>query len=142
VYIHRVTVRRHGGGSITIIVSLTSPDPIYRQIEDQVRAALFSGELEPGAELPSIRRLAQELRVSVITTKRAYEELEREGLIRTLPARGSFVADSGTEELRARRLEALRCRLAPLVDEARSIGLAPADLAALVEALYKEEKHG
>jgi GntR family transcriptional regulator len=127
--------------AITIIVSLQSPEPIYRQIEGQVKSALLSGELEPGTELPSIRGLAQELRVSVITTKRAYEDLEREGYIRTLPGRGSFAADTDREELRSRRLEALRGSLEPVVDEALSLGLGAAELGGMIDSICKEKKN-
>jgi GntR family transcriptional regulator len=125
---------------ITITVSLQSPEPIYRQIEEAVKTALLSGELAPGEELPSIRRLAQELRVSVITTKRAYEELEREGYIRTMPGRGSIAADPDREAMRSRRLEALRAGLEPLVAEARSLGLDAEGLRSIVESIYKEKK--
>jgi len=105
-----------------------------------VKTALLSGELAPGEELPSIRRLAQELRVSVITTKRAYEELEREGYIRTMPGRGSIAADPDREAMRSRRLEALRAGLEPLVAEARSLGLDAEGLRSIVESIYKEKK--
>lgn len=125
---------------ITITVSLQSPEPIYRQIEEAVKSALLSGELRGGEELPSIRRLAQDLRVSVITTKRAYEELEREGYIRTMPGRGSVAADPDREVMRARRLKALRANLAPLVSEARSLGIDAEGLSAMVDSVYKEKK--
>jgi GntR family transcriptional regulator len=125
---------------ITIIVSLQSPEPIYRQIGEAVKTALLSGELAPGEELPSIRRLAQELRVSVITTKRAYEELERDGYIRTMPGRGSIAADPDREAMRSRRLEALRTGLEPLVADARSLGLDSRALCSIVDSIYKEKK--
>jgi len=125
---------------ITITVSLQAPEPIYRQIEEAVKAALLSGELAPGEELPSIRRLAQDLRVSVITTKRAYEELEREGYIRTMPGRGSVAADPDREVMRLRRLEALRSGLEPLVAGARALGLDSEGLCSIVDSIYKEKK--
>lgn len=105
-----------------------------------MRAALLSGELEPGAELPSIRKLAEELRVSVITTKRAYEELERDGYIRTVQGRGSFAAEPDREALRARRLGELRAKLRPLVEEASSLGLGLRELAELFESICKEKR--
>lgn len=126
---------------ITIVVSQQSPEPIYRQIEEQVKAALLSGELAPGTELPSIRRLAQELRVSVITTKRAYEELERGGYIVTLPARGSFAADPDRGAMRTRRLEGLRQGLLPLAAEAAALGLSPGEFGELAAAVHKENGH-
>lgn len=127
-------------GIITIVVSMQSPEPIYRQIEEQVKAALFSGELKAGAELPSIRRLAQELRVSVITTKRAYEELERAGYITTIPARGSFAASTDRDAMRDKRLAALKEGLAPLVAEAASLGLGREEFESIVDSMYKEKE--
>ena len=106
-----------------------------------MKTAFLSGELKPGEELPSIRRLAQELRVSVITTKRAYDDLEREGYIKTLPARGSFAADPDKDLLRERRLEALRGSLEPLVGEALSLGLSASRLGDIVAAIYKEKEN-
>ena len=75
-----------------ILLSNASPDPIYEQILRQVRAQILSGELKEGEALPSIRKLAQSLQISVITTKRAYDELEREGLIDTVGGKGSSMA--------------------------------------------------
>jgi len=125
-------------GAITIVISQQSPEPIYRQIEEQVKAALFSGELAPGTELPSIRKLAQDLRISVITTKRAYEELERGGFIVTLPARGSFAADPDRDALRERRLGELKAGLAPLAAEARALGLGEEGFGAMAREAYLE----
>lgn len=136
VYIRKRRTRRSG---ITIIVSLQSPEPIYRQIETQIVAALLSGELAPGTELPSIRHLAQDLRVSVITTKRAYEELERGGYILTLPGRGSFAAEGNLEGQRARRIGELRAELEGLVAAASSMGLGPEALGEMLASIYKEK---
>ena len=83
---------------MNIIISNTSEKPIYEQITTQIKAIIMKGELNAGDALPSIRFLAKELRISVITTKRAYEELERDGFIETVPGKGSFVA-SGNQEL-------------------------------------------
>ena len=80
-----------------IYISNTSGVPIYAQITEQIRAKILSGELKEGEALPSIRLLAKELRISVITTKRAYEDLEQAGFIYTLPGKGSFVAEQNPE---------------------------------------------
>ena len=87
-----------------IIVSNVDSTPIYEQITRQIKAKILGGELQPGEALPSMRLLAKELRISVITTKRAYEELEREGLITSLTGRGSFVAPVSSERLREAQL--------------------------------------
>jgi GntR family transcriptional regulator len=76
------------------VISQTDPRPLYQQVKDQLRHRIAVGELQPGAEIPSIRQLASDIRVSVITIKRAYLELELEGVIQTRQGRGSFVADN------------------------------------------------
>ena len=88
-----------------ILISNTSGKPIYEQITSQVKAQILSGELKAGDALPGIRTLAKELRISVITTKRAYEDLERDGFVVTVPGKGSFVAAQNVELLHE---EALR----------------------------------
>ena len=80
---------------MNIIISNSDPRPIYEQVGEAIRAAIVSGELAAGEALPSIRGLAKDLRISVITTKRAFEDLEREGYIETVPGKGSFVAGAG-----------------------------------------------
>ena len=83
-----------------ILLRNTGGQPIYEQIADQIKGQILDGSLAAGTALPSIRLLARDLRISVITTKRAYEELEREGLIQTVPGKGSFVAPQNRELLR------------------------------------------
>ncbi len=80
-----------------IIISNSSGKPIYEQITGQMKNMIISGELKPGQSLPSMRLLAKELRISVITTKRAYEDLERDGFITTLVGKGSYVSETNTE---------------------------------------------
>lgn len=104
---------------MNIILSNTDSAPIYEQITRQLRAKIVSGELAPGAALPSMRLLAKELRISVITTKRAYEELEREGLIVTQTGRGSFVAEVSGERLREEQRRAVEKHLADAVHAAK-----------------------
>lgn len=88
-----------------LIISNASGKPIYEQIYTQIKNSIISGELSPGDALPSIRALAKDLRISVITTKRAYDELENEGFIYTLPGKGCFVAERSTELLREENLK-------------------------------------
>jgi GntR family transcriptional regulator len=121
-----------------IIIANSSQDPIYEQISRQIKSQIISGELVEGAPLPSIRRLAQDLSISVITTKRAYEELEREGLIDSVGGKGTFVAAQNPQFLREKRMRAVEEKLAAAVEEARMLGIGPEDLARMLELLYKE----
>ena len=118
-----------------IIISNASGAPIYEQICTQVKAKITSGELAEGDALPSIRLLAKELRISVITTKRAYEELEREGFLVTYPGKGSFVAGKNLElirEERLRQIEELLCRAKELADQC---GLSCAELCEMLRLI-------
>ena len=109
---------------------------IYEQIVNQLKNAIVTGELKTGEALPSIRALARELQVSVITTKRAYEELEKEGLIRSVAGKGFYVCEYNTDYLREKQLMMLEERLAELITEAKSAGLSSQEFVEMVEALY------
>lgn len=122
-----------------ILLSNSSPEPIYEQIARQVRAQIVSGDLQEGALLPSIRALARDLQISVITTKRAYEELEKEGLIDTVGGKGTFVAAQNPEFLREKRMKLVEEKLGAAVAEARLVGIGPAELANMLQLLYEEE---
>lgn len=126
--------------AMRIIISNASSDPIYRQIADQIRDAVLRGELVEGAPLPSIRGLAKELQVSVITTNRAYEELEKEGLITSIPGKGSFVAVHNQELLREKRLHLLEEQLTDAIEEAKLMGISKAELIGIIELLYEGEE--
>ena len=91
-----------------IVIRNTSAEPLYNQIYTQIRDQIVSGALKPGDALPSIRALAKDLRISVITTRRAYDELERDGFIVTAAARGCFVAERDVEQLRQVKFEELK----------------------------------
>ena len=111
-----------------IIISNSSGTPIYEQICSQIKGKIISGELKEGDALPSMRLLAKELRISVITTKRAYEELERDGFLVTYPGKGSFVAGKNLDLIREehlRQIEELFCRAKELADQS---GLANEEL--------------
>jgi len=123
-----------------IIISNASRDPIYEQIARQIRAQILSGDLSEGELLPSIRKLARELQISVITTKRSYEELEREGYINTVSGKGTFVAAQNTEFLREKRMKAVEEKLAEAVDQARLLNVEPEQLAEMLRLLYTEEE--
>lgn len=121
-----------------IIIANSSQDPIYEQIARQIKTQIISGELTEGTLLPSIRRLAQDLAISVITTKRAYEELEREGFIDTVGGKGTFVASQNPQFMREQRMRAVEEKLAAAVEEARLLGIGADELARMLELLYKE----
>ena len=125
--------------ALNIIISNNSGKPIYEQITNQVKAAILSGELSPGDALPSMRLLAKELRISVITTKRAYEELEREGFVETVVGKGSFVARQNRELLREARLREVEARLEQAVEAARAGGVSLAELQEMLTLLYEGE---
>ena len=125
--------------ALNIVISNSSGKPIYEQITNQVKAAILSGELSPGDVLPSMRLLAKELRISVITTKRAYEELEREGFVETVVGKGSFVARQNRELLREARLREVEARLEQAVEAARAGGVSLAELQEMLTLLYEGE---
>lgn len=122
-----------------IIIANSSPDPIYEQIIKQIKTQIISGELEEGTALPSIRRLAQELNISVITTKRSYEDLEREGFIDTVAGKGSFVAVQNKEFLREKRMKIVEEKLSEAISEAKMLGLGIGELKEMLGILYDEE---
>ncbi|MBN2198366.1 MAG: GntR family transcriptional regulator [Candidatus Aminicenantes bacterium] len=122
-----------------IIISNSSPDPIYEQIVRQVKSQIISGELVAGDPLPSIRKLALELQISVITTKRAYDELEGEGFIDSVGGKGTFVASQNKEILRERKMKVVEEKLAQAVAEARLLGIKPRELRDMLRLLYEEE---
>jgi len=123
---------------VKIILSNASPDPIYEQIARQIKNQIISGELEEGAPLPSIRMLALELQISVITTKRAYEELEKEGFIDTVGGKGSFVAVQNKELLREKKMKIVEDKLNQAVSEARLLGISYQELQKMLDLLYQE----
>ncbi|AIQ49122.1 GntR family transcriptional regulator [Paenibacillus sp. FSL R7-0345] len=125
---------------MNILISSTSGEPIYAQIVTQVRQLILQGELGAGTPLPSIRQLAKELQISVITTKRAYEELEREGLINSIVGKGSFVSGADQEFIKEQRLRILELKLKEVIEESRQLGLSYAELAEMLKLIYEEEQ--
>jgi len=124
---------------VRILISNSSPDPIYEQIVRQIKGHIISGELTEGAPLPSIRKLAHELQVSVITTKRAYEELDREGLIDTVGGKGTFVATQNQEFMREKRMKVVENMLAEALSEARMLGIRYEELEEMLQLLWEGE---
>lgn len=122
-----------------ILISNASPEPIYEQIVKQIKKQIVSGALKDGAPLPSIRALARDLQISVITTKRAYEELEREGLIETVGGKGSFVAAKNRELLLEKGRSMLEEKLHQVVLEAKSLGIDCREVHRMLDLIYKGE---
>ena len=123
-----------------IILSNASGKPIYEQISDQVKEQIMSGALSAGDALPSMRLLAKELRISVITTKRAYEELERDGFLENVPGKGCFVAPQNRELLREAQLRKVEEKLSQAVEEARKGAFPLEELHEMLDILYKGEE--
>lgn len=111
--------------------------PIYEQITTQIKSKIISGELAEGEALPSMRLLAKELRISVITTKRAYEDLERDGFIFSVPGKGSYVAGPDLALIREAQLRNVEGFLSQAVDAARTAGLSSAELTEMIQILFK-----
>lgn len=122
-----------------IVISNQSGKPIYEQIAEQVKALIISGELGEGDALPSMRLLAKELRISVITTKRAYEELERDGFLVTVTGKGSFVAAQNAELLREEALRRTEQALRAAVDTARQGGVTDGEVREMLELVLEGE---
>ena len=120
-----------------IIISDKSSAPIYEQITKQRKEGIINHALAPDEMLPSIRQLAKELQISVITTKRAYEELENEGLIYSVPQKGFFVSPSKVEILREKRLKLIEDTAAQLIKEGKAAGLSLDEVQTMIELLWE-----
>ena len=123
-----------------LIISNSNPSPIYEQIASQIKAAIMDGSLAPGVQLPSIRGLANSLRVSVITTKRAYTDLEAQGFIETVQGRGSFVASGSGEMLREERLREVESQLMAALDSAQLAGVSLPELHEMLDLLAQGDE--
>lgn len=121
-----------------IIIRKQGTLAIYEQIVNQLKNAIVSDELHAGEALPSIRSLAKNLQVSVITTKRAYEELEKEGLIRSVAGKGFYVCEYNTDYLREKQLMMIEERFGEIIEDCKKAGLTVKDVVEMVETLYKE----
>ena len=124
---------------MNINISNTSGQPIYDQISKQIRAQIMSGELVEGELLPSMRLLAKELRISVITTKRAYEELERDGFIATVAGKGSFVAPKNLEFVREEHLRQIETHMQVITALSKECGISVEELVEMLRLMAEEE---
>lgn len=137
VYIHTLyTLKR--GDTLNINISNSSVTPLYEQIQVQIKAHILSGNLKAGEGLPSIRNLAKELKVSIITTKRAYEELEKEGFIETVTGKGTFVANQNTERLKEITLYEIENKLEDIIRQAKSVGVTLEEGIEIFKSIYEE----
>lgn len=123
-----------------IIISNASGRPIYEQIYAQIKNAVVSGELRAGDALPSIRALAKDLRISVITTKRAYDELEKDGYINTVAGKGCYVAPMDMDLVREGQLVEIESCMRRVLELAGPLGLGRAELAEMFETVEEEIK--
>ena len=126
---------------MNIIISNGSADPIYIQIERQIKTAILNGQLKEGEMLPSMRALAKELRISIITTKRAYEELEKDGFIQTVAGKGCFVAPKNLEFVREMHLKELESALANAVELAKICSVTEEEMHAMLDMFLKGEEY-
>jgi GntR family transcriptional regulator len=123
---------------VFIVLSPLNPDPMYKQVTDQIKDAIASRILKPRDKLPSIRELSLELKISIITTKRAYSDLENEGYIITRPGLGSYVADINKERLREEKLDEISTTLLKIIKTAEKFNITRDDIFTLVKEI--EEK--
>lgn len=126
--------------NITITISNSSDDPIYKQIIDQIKSMIFSGELKEGDSLPSIRNLAKDLQISVITTKRAYEELEKEGFIASFTGKGSFISGQNKAILHEKRMRLFEEKLKEVIKESKILGLSMQEVIDMLKFFEEDEK--
>ncbi len=124
-----------------VVVSPMNPDPMYKQVADQIKDAIASGQLKPDEKLPSIREMSTELKISIITIKRAYSDLENENYIYTRPGIGSFVADINREKLRAEKLDEFKQEIKKLLKTGEKFGITADNVVRLVKDI-KEKDNG
>lgn len=122
-----------------LIISSVSGEPIYEQIKNQIRSAIMSGELMAGEALPSLRKLAKELRVSVLTVTRAYNELADERLVENVQGKGTFVMERGNELMKERARERIMDKLREVSIEAKAADISLLDLLGMFEKAYREQ---
>jgi len=122
---------------LNIIISNSSSDPIYLQITNQLKKYIITGDLKETEPLPSIRKLAKELQISVITTKRAYEELEKEGFVESVRGKGFYVALKNKDLIREKKMQMIENKLSKIIDESKMLGLGIDELIEIIKLLYE-----
>ncbi len=124
---------------LNIIISNSSNKPIYEQIKEQIKNKIVSNELKVGEQLPSIRNLAKDLRISVITTKNAYEELEKEGYVETIPGKGVYVANKNIELIREEQLQKIEDLMDTAVSIAKISSISKKEVQNILDILYEDD---
>ncbi|HPE69226.1 MAG TPA: GntR family transcriptional regulator [Thermotogota bacterium] len=122
-----------------ISISNANPDPLYRQVSEQIKEAIVSGQLAPGTQLPSVRQLAMELQISVITIKRSYSDLESEGFLFSRAGQGTFVSNIQPSDVAEQKREEIKQRLRKLLQEANKFGISRETLVTLLQECEVEE---
>lgn len=122
-----------------IVISNTSEAPLYQQIKDQIKDAILKGELVEGDALPSIRAFANDLKVSVLTIRRVYDELEQEGFVTSQVGIGTFVSTSNIELLRDSKRRLVEKKMLDMIQTAKSLSISKEELNAMMDILYEEE---
>ena len=122
-----------------IVISNTSENPLYQQIKDQIKDAILREELVEGDALPSIRSFANDLKVSVLTIRRVYDELEKEGFITSQVGIGTFVSTSNIEVLRESKRRLVEKKMLDMIQTAKSLNISKEELNAMMDILYEEE---
>lgn len=130
------TVER--GVKLNVSIKNSSSIPLYEQIQSQIKSQILNGNLKPGDGLPSIRGLAKELKVSIITTKRAYEELEKEGFLETVTGKGTFVAMQNNDRLKEIAMYEIESKLEDIIRQAKCIGISLEEGIEIFKSLYEE----
>ncbi|MFF2796377.1 GntR family transcriptional regulator [Lysinibacillus xylanilyticus] len=123
-----------------IIISNSSKEPIYEQIYTQIKKLILSGELQEGQSLPSMRQLAKDLEISVITTKRAYEELEKNGFIYSIVGKGSFISEQNKEMMRERKVKVIEENLLIAIQNAKEMNIGLTELKEMLTLLHSEDE--
>ena len=123
---------------MNIVISNKDDRPIYEQITSQMKNMILSGKLKEGSQLPSIRALAKDLRISVITTKRAYEDLERDGFIITVAGKGSYVAENNSAVLKEEKMKQLEKNVRRLIEEAYNSGISKEEVKEIFDICLEE----
>jgi len=122
-----------------IVISNTSGIAIYKQIYEQIKKQIICGDLQEGTALPSIRKLAKEIHVSVITTKKAFDELEKEKLVVSIGGKGTYVAPQNIEFIREQKMQQVEEKLNAAISEAKMLGLSYAELSEMLKLLFEED---
>jgi len=123
-----------------IIISNSSKEPIYEQIYAQIKKLILTGELQEGQSLPSMRQLAKDLEISVITTKRAYEELEKNGFIYSIVGKGSFISEQNKEMMRERKIKVVEENLLIAIQNAKEMNIGLSELKEMLALLYSDDE--